>query len=220
MGSERDESAAPAAPAARPVIAVRPVESGDVAAVSACLARAFDEDPVSRFLFPVARRRRRRLEHYFSFQIRHSFLSRGEAWTTDDLAGASLWMPPARQAPSLSEALTQLAAAVRIIGRQTPRAFRLLSLLEAARPKTPHHYLGTIGTDPLRQREGVGTALMSVVLNRLDPAGVPCFLESSREENLSFYGKLGFEVTGEVGGRSGLPHIWLMWRAPRSPERP
>lgn len=193
---------------------VRAVVSDDVVALSACLARAFDEDPVSRFLFPRQKSRKSRLERYFSFQISHAFLTEGEAWTTDDLAGASLWLPAVRQPPSLAEALSQLAAAVRIIGWQTSRAFQLLSLLEKARPKAPHHYLATIGTDPLRQREGVGTALMVGVLERLDKEAMPCYLESSREENLAFYGGLGFQVTAEVGGRRGLPRIWLMWRDP------
>lgn len=195
---------------------LRPVEAGDVAELSACLARAFDDDPVSHFLFPNERTHRVRLERYFRWQFAHVFLPKGESWTTDDLAGASLWIPPRRPSPSVFQALSQLATVTRILGRQTGRALRLLEQLDSVHPKVVHCYLGTIGTDPERQRSGIGSALMEVVLSRLDQEAMPAYLESSKEENLSFYHRHGFEVTGEVGRSGGdIPRIWLMWREPR-----
>lgn len=208
---------------ARPV--VRRVEPADVNALGACLARAFDDDPVSDYLFPNERTRRRRLERYFEWQFTHVFLPKGEAWTTSDLAGSALWMPPRRHVPTVAEAIGQLFTAARILGRHTGRALRLLEQLEAVHPKIMHFYLGTIGTDPPRQGSGIGSALLRVVLDRLDEEAMPAYLESSKEENLSFYHRHGFEVTGEVGegkgnGRGVGPRIWLMWREPRPPDRP
>lgn len=199
---------------------VRPVARADVEELSACLARAFDDDPVSLYLFPGGRSHIRRLERYFRWQFLHVFLPKGEAWTTTDLAGASLWMPPRRREPAVPEALGQLVAVVRILGRQTGKALWLLEQLEAEHPKTPHYYLGTIGTDPERQRSGIGSALMKVVLERLDAVALPAYLESSKEENLAFYNQHGFQLTGEIGRRRGTsPRIWLMWREPRPPSR-
>jgi ribosomal protein S18 acetylase RimI-like enzyme len=197
---------------------LRPIERSDVRALSACLARAFDDDPVSEYLFPNRRSHARRLERYFRWQFHHVFFPKGDCWTTEDLAGAALWIPPRRRSPSIVETVTQLATVVRILGMQTSRALRLLEQLEAVHPKMPHCYLGTIGVDPSRQGTGVGSALMSVVLDALDEEGVPAYLESSKESNLAFYRRHGFEVTGEIGtGRdSGIPRIWLMWRSARS----
>lgn len=195
--------------------AVRPVGAGDVATLSACLARAFDDDPVSCYLFPRERTHLRRLERYFRWQFDHVFIPRGEGWTTEDLAGASLWIPPARRMPSSVEALVQLATVLPILGRGTAKALRLLEQLDRVHPKTPHCYLGTIGTEPARQGEGIGSSLLGVVLDRLDDEGVPAYLESSKEENLAFYARHGFVVTGEVGHfGDGTPRIWLMWRDP------
>ncbi len=195
---------------------MRRVERADVKAVGACLARAFDDDPVSEYLFPAGRTHMRRLQRYFEWQLVHVFLPKGEAWTTPELTGASLWMPPRRQVPAVSEALGQLVTVIRILGRQTGRALRLLEQLEAVHPKIMHFYLGTIGTEPDRQRSGIGSALMSVVLDRLDEEGIPAYLESSKEENLAFYHRHGFQLTGEIGkGKGAEPRIWLMWREPR-----
>ncbi|MHB8245667.1 MAG: GNAT family N-acetyltransferase [Acidimicrobiales bacterium] len=197
---------------------VRPAEAPDVPVLSSCLARAFEDDPVSRYLFPAEHSHLRRLERYFRWQFKHVFIPRGEAWTTEDLVGASLWIPPRRRPPPAFEAMGQLVSIIGILGRQTSRALRLLEELETVHPNTTHCYLGTIGTDPDRQRSGVGSSLMRVVLDRLDRTGMPAYLESSKEENLSFYRRHGFEVTGEIGSvPGGIPRIWLMWRDPRSP---
>ncbi len=200
---------------------LRHVEPSDVSSLSACLTRAFDDDPVSEYLFPNRRTHARRLERYFRWQFRHVFFPRGECWTSDDLSGAALWIPPERLSPSFVESVTQVATVVPILGRQTSRALRLLEQMELVHPKTAHCYLGTIGVDPSRQGTGVGSALMSVVLERLDEEGVPAYLESSKESNLAFYARHGFEVTGEVGperGRTAIPRIWMMWRSPRVPK--
>lgn len=194
---------------------IRLIELADVPVVSRRLARAFSDDPISRYLFPAERSHLARLDRYFRWQLGHVFLPKGEAWTTEDLAGASLWMPPAAQRVGIVEALGQLGAAVRILGRRTGRALRLLELLEGRHPRTTHCYLSTIGTDPDFQRKGVGSRLMKVVLDRLDEEALPSYLESSKEENLAFYHRHGYEVTAEVEVARGGPHLWLMWREPR-----
>jgi ribosomal protein S18 acetylase RimI-like enzyme len=104
-----------------------------------------------------------------------------------------------------------------IWGRKTPDVVRLLAAYERARPRQTHWYLGTLGTDPDRQGRGVGSALLRVVLDRLDHEGLPAYLESSKERNLAFYARHGFQVTGEITTRRG-PTLWLMWREPRPPE--
>jgi ribosomal protein S18 acetylase RimI-like enzyme len=195
-----------------PAILVRPALPSDVPTLAACLSRSFLDDPVSSFLFPANRTRQRKLERYFRWQLTHVFLPRGEAWTTEELSGASLWMPQRIHPRGVVEVLTHLAAVLRILGGRLPAALRLLDQLEARRPRAPHCYLATIGTDPALQRTGIGSALMKVVLDELDGERTPCYLESSKEENLAFYLRHGFTVTGEVAAFAGMPGLWLMWR--------
>jgi ribosomal protein S18 acetylase RimI-like enzyme len=194
-------------------IAVRPVRLEDVPRLSQSLARAFYDDPVSCYLFPEDRRRIRRLERYFRLQIRTMFMPRGEAWTTPELDAASLWMTPRSWPPKASEGISQLPV-VTILGRRTGRALRLMQVLESRHPRTPHFYLGTIGTDPSKQRNGYGSALLRVVLSRCDAEGIPSYLESSKEDNLAFYHGHGYEVVDEVLVPRTETKLWLMWREP------
>jgi ribosomal protein S18 acetylase RimI-like enzyme len=147
------------------------------------------------------------------------YLDDGEVWTTQDLAGASIWAPPGKPRPGWQDLLRLLPVLPYLIGlgRSAPDAARLLAAADHARPKRSHWYLATLGTDPDRQGRGIGSALVSRVLAQVDRDGLPAYLESSKESNVPFYRRHGFEVTGEISAPDG-PTLWLMWREPRLPE--
>ena len=86
--------------------------------------------------------------------------------------------------------------------------------VEAWHPKEPHWYLFSIGTDPARQGEGLGSRLMDQVLPGCDADGRLAYLESSSPQNVPFYQRHGFEVTRVIQiGTS--PTFTLMTREPR-----
>jgi GNAT superfamily N-acetyltransferase len=179
------------------------------------LARAFDDDPVSTFLMPSPRRRPPGLRTFFRVQMVTDFLPFGGVFTTEDLAGAALWAPPGKPMPDkLRELWAVLPVVPYVAGRNFSRSLRFLAQIEAIHPKEPHWYLAILGTDPSRQGQGVGSALLQPVLDRCDADGTRAYLESSKERNIPFYRRHGFEVTGEVK-LAGGPPVWTMWRDPR-----
>ena len=95
------------------------------------------------------------------------------------------------------------------------RAMRNLAAIEGAHPKEPEHwYLALLGTDPSHQGSGIGSALIAGVLERCDEQGIGAYLESSKEENVPFYARHGFDVVAELQMGDG-PTMWRMWRDPR-----
>ncbi len=217
--SRVDGVSATPTPTRRAPHVVRRVVPADVATLVEVLARSFDDDPVPRWLFRGDRRRRRGLRRFFAIQLRQTYLERGEVYTTMDLAGAAMWSPPGRARPGWRDLMRLVPVMPYLtgLGRDTPEAARLLSAVDAARPREPHWYLATLGTDPDRQRTGVGSALLRSVLDRVDEEGLPAYLESSKQSNLAFYSQHGFEVTGEIRTPRGGPTLWLMWRQARPP---
>jgi ribosomal protein S18 acetylase RimI-like enzyme len=203
-------------PALPPAPVVRPATPADVPALVGSLARAFLDDPVMCWIQPDERRRAAGLRTFFSIQLRQVFVPHGEVWMAGPHGAAALWAPPGAPPPRWRDAL-RLAPMLPHLGRRVVRALRLLALVERHHPyDRPHWYLGVLGTDPPLQRRGLGSAVLAPVLERCDSEGVGAYLESSKEANLAFYRRHGFEVTGELRAPGGGPPLWLMWRDPRA----
>ena len=82
--------------------------------------------------------------------------------------------------------------------------------MDLLHPEEPHAYLGSLGVEPQLQGRGVGSALVAEWVAGLDRDGLAGYLETDRADNVSFYGRFGFEVVGEteiLGAR-----IWRMGR--------
>jgi GNAT superfamily N-acetyltransferase len=195
------------------VTTVRRLAAPDRDATARMLARAFDDDPLARYIFPSDRVRPAGLRSFFGIQLRHMFLPAAESYVTEDLTSAALWVPPGRP-PLGAAAALRLAPLVRHTRARTPRTLRLLAAVDSRHPRQPHFYLGVLGTDPPAQGRGLGSAVMQPVLERCDAEGTPAYLESSKERNVPFYRRHGFEVTEELR-LPGAPPLWLMWREPR-----
>jgi GNAT superfamily N-acetyltransferase len=180
------------------------------------LVRAFVDDPVASFMFCREQKRARALATFFSIQLRQDYLNHGEVWTTADRSGAAIWGPPSKARPGLRELLHVFPLLRELLPPGHMReALKALFVVESHRPKMPHWYLATLGTEPSLQGRGVGTALLAPVLERADANGEPAYLESSKERNVPFYARFGFEVTKELRAVDSAPPIWIMWREPR-----
>jgi hypothetical protein len=76
-----------------PVHEVRQASIADVGSLATTLAHAFDDDPLTGWLFPKAAPRRRKLPPFFRSLLRMS-LPLEEVYTTSDLQCAAIWNPP------------------------------------------------------------------------------------------------------------------------------
>jgi ribosomal protein S18 acetylase RimI-like enzyme len=201
---------------------VRPYASADLAAAVGTLVRAFDDDPVMRWIFPDDAMRRRRLPGFFTATLR----STGRRLEGTEVAvvgravlGAAIWLPPETWRPPLWRQLVGLPAVALRLRSRLPVASAFYGALIRLHPERPHWYLSGIGTDPPVQGSGVGSELMRSRLARCDAAKQAAYLESSKERNVPFYEGHGFRVTGELSIPRGGPTLWLMWREPQEEER-
>jgi GNAT superfamily N-acetyltransferase len=186
-------------------------ERRDVAAV---LAGGFQDDPVWMWICPDPDRRRRHLTALFSQVIRPRML-RDTVWTTEAHEGAAAWAAPGEWKTGTVDMLRCALPALRAIGPgHVRRGLAVLSEMEKGHPHDPHWYLEILAARVDRRGQGVGSALLAPMTDRFDLEGMPAYLESSKEENLAFYHRFGFEVTEQITFTSGCPPLWRMWRDP------
>lgn len=193
---------------------VRTATPADLPAIGRTLARAFDGDPVWDFLVSRRDRWAARAAAFFSADTTNR-LRHGMVFVDEHCQGAALWAPPDTWRAKPADLAKEMPNAIRLFGRNLPRALRTLSFIEKAHPSAPHNYLAVLGTDPDHQGKGIGSALVSHVTDKADSDGLPCYLESSKESNVPFYARHGFEVTEELGLPANGPKVWGMWREPR-----
>lgn len=177
--------------------------------LSQTLAEAFLEDPIFSWLMPDERRREARLRRFFAVEIRRLVLPRGAAWTSGDLMGAALALPPRAWSTPPHVALLQS----RCFGMRLHRPAGLLALIERRHLRGPHYYFAYIGVAPEAQGQGLGSRLMGPTLERCDTEGLPAYLEASSERNAVLYERHGFRLQREVRF-AGSPPLRLMVRPP------
>ena len=195
---------------------VRPATAGDADRLTRTLAAAFADDPLFCHLLPPGvRRREERMRRAFAIDGTRS-LSLGSLWTTADGDAAAVWFPPGHWRPTPRQDLGELPAWLRVGGRRM-RAFQQVrsALYAHHRDLPPHWYLLYIGTRPERQGQGLGSALLQVVLDRCDAERVPAYLESSCARNVLLYRRHGFVEHEPLETAAGCPPMTPMWRDPR-----
>ena len=193
------------------VRSARPAEWSDLGRV---LGGAFQDDPIWSWICPDPDRRREHLAGLFA-QLIKARVASGWGWTTELQEGAAVWAAPGAWKTGTSEMLRCAVPAIRAAGLGNLRTrIGALTQMEKAHPREPHWYLEFLAARVDLRGKGVGSTLMAPMIERCDTEGMPAYLESSKEENLAFYHRFGFEVTEEAVIAPGCPPLWRMWRNP------
>lgn len=188
------------------------VERATQADIDRCVATivlAFSSDPAARWAFadPHA---------YFEIFPRFVRAFGGRAFDQDSAhhiegCAAALWLPPGIEPDEETMvALIESAAA----DNDREAMFGVFEQMAAFHPKEPHWYLPLMGTDPARQSQGHGSALLRHALAICDADKLPAYLEASSPRNVPFYQRHGFESLGTIQVADSPP-ITPMLRQPR-----
>jgi ribosomal protein S18 acetylase RimI-like enzyme len=202
-------------PATEPV----PLAPNQVRDAAQVLARAFHDEPGWLWILPCESRRMQAMPWFMEAWAKYCS-KHGEVYTTaGKVEGAAFWLPPGKYPQSFvgmmlaGLMLVPLKFGWTAFGRVMASLGYYERLHKRLVPRR-HWYLPTLGVDPPRQGQGIGSALIRPVLERADAEGVFCYLETETERNLIFYRKHGFEVAAEDDLPRGGPHFWVMRRKP------
>lgn len=194
------------------------LDAAQIDEASRVLARAFFDDPMVMHVVPDAENRRRHLPWFYRLAARYSHPYGASYTTPHQVEGAALWLPPGDTITS-SLRMIRLGMLLGAFKFGLPTFMRFIQMSDHLerlhkRDMPPDHwYLFMLGVEPARQGQGVGGALIQPVLERADRDRLPCYLETTKERNVTFYGKHGFEVILE-GHIGSSPPYWTMKRDP------
>jgi ribosomal protein S18 acetylase RimI-like enzyme len=199
------------------VIHFTPSQADDVCGL---LARAFHDDPMSRYLIPTESQRLRVLPWLFGVALRYA-TQVGNIYTTPGIPkGVAIWIPAAHATIPLGKMirLGLLTAPLKLGFGGCMRFLTQAQYLETLHKEAvlgPHWYLAYLVVDPLHQRQGLGHQLLQPLLKHADTERLPCYLETQQAYNLAFYHSCGFTVVREGRVPRGGPVVWAMLRAPQ-----
>ncbi|MET9991345.1 GNAT family N-acetyltransferase [Streptomyces mutabilis] len=200
-------------------VAIRTARESDRELVVRLLDEAFQDDPVSGWVFP-GEEYRRRTHHRLMAAFTDAVLADGRIDLTEDGAACALWLS-VPGGGDLGEEPGDGGDDVPVLVREAvdpenERVELIARLTDGIHPSDrAHEYLWMIGVAPDRQGEGLGTALIESVLDRCDREGLPAYLEASSGRSRELYERLGFEFTGRALDLPDGPTMWPMWREPR-----
>lgn len=175
------------------------------------LVAAFQDDPVSRWLFPEDESRPRAAERLFAPLVSRS-AAEGELVVAGGGAAVAVWL--------------SLAAGESVMGGSDgevppellPHVRRLVTFADLAGRRHPHDrahlYLPFLGVEPGRQGSGLARTLLAERLAKADEQGLPAYLEASSARSRPLYERHGFHTIGDPITLPDGPPIWPMWREP------
>ncbi|MEU0106978.1 GNAT family N-acetyltransferase [Streptomyces sp. NPDC006251] len=201
-------------------VAIRTADEGDRDLVVRLLDEAFQDDPVSGWVFPGAEDRRAKHPGLMA-AFTDVVLASGRIDLTEDGSACALWLSvPAGEhgGDAEDDGPAQVRQAVDPDNERIEAIGRLTAAIHPS--GRAHEYLWMIGVAPGRQGEGLGTALIESVLDRCDREGRPAYLEASNARSRKLYERLGFELAGPALDLPDGPTMWPMWREPRPHRAP
>jgi ribosomal protein S18 acetylase RimI-like enzyme len=172
---------------------------------------AFADDPVWCWLIPDLASRAKLWRIYVEAALRYPWV-----FMTGGYETVAVWIPPGGS-DITSEDEARLPGVVQeLAGERAAEILNFLQRIEAAHPHDePHYYLDFIGTQRKFMHQGIGRALLTENLARIDQEHMPAYLESSNPRNNRLYASLGFSPMGIIQAPNEAPPITCMWRLPR-----
>ena len=195
--------------------------------IAAIWARAFEPDPMMRWVFPDDSTRLESLRRWWGFSLDHMPPGTELHGTRAD-GCVAYWQPPRKQEAPSSRQIDNsdersdgqsafVAMMTELLGDLAPSRMEALGKMHQARLPEPHWYLAVLGTSPDQQSKGLGGKVLAPMLARCDRIGMLAYLESSNPANVGFYRRHGFEPHDEFILGDGVL-ITPMSREPHPPQ--
>ena len=122
-------------------------------------------------------------------------LLHGDVYLSDDKNACALILYPQKKRFSVKSTWLDIRLIFKSIGLfRIVKALNRESAIKKLQPKIDMSYLWFIGVLPSMQRTGIGSKLLSEIIQETDSNKLPIYLETSTLNNLPWYERFGFTV--------------------------
>jgi ribosomal protein S18 acetylase RimI-like enzyme len=195
-----------------------PLRKQDVEPAGQVLTEAFQGDPVFDAIFAEAAPEQR--QAFFTTPVQYT-LKYGQACaSSSQLEGFAGWVPGKYAKMTVPRLIFSGAffTGMKMGPEISQKLATIFNPIDQARKEFMHGrdylYLVIIGVAPQHQGHGFGRQLLNALIAESEQAGLPIFLETETEENVSIYEHFGFKAIE----KAILPLINLpMWEMLREP---
>lgn len=194
--------------------AFRLATPADLDAIVSALTSAFFHDPVWGPVFPDESRRAGQAavlwRVYATSALRYPW-----TFVTPGAEAVAVWIPAGGTELTEEEERERPGLLERVAGAGVARAVEAAEAsFGAAHPDEPFFHLTLLGTHADHRGKGLGMALLSDTLTRLDAVGAAACLESTNPANNRRYESVGFTPRAEITMPGGAT-VTSMWRPAR-----
>ena len=193
------------------------LSKADIKAACQMLAKAFYDDPINEYAFQGVKDTDIKLPYAYEFFIRYG-LKYGQVHTTSrQIEGVAVWLPSNRYIMPLwrlfiSGAIFPAFRMGQAVGRRMQGFSNYIETKHRQLAPFDHWYLILLGVDPKHQGKGYAGKLLRAKFRDIDTEGLPCYVETEIQKNVSFYQHFGFRVIDEFIVPDTDVNMWVMLR--------
>jgi ribosomal protein S18 acetylase RimI-like enzyme len=180
-------------------------------------ARAFQNDPLWRYLLPDINARQVVLESFFKVFLKFSIANFKAYGVSKPVDGVAVWSSPNQEGMSLSGVfgtdLLKLVSSRMFFSFF--KAYRVFSRFEKMHRKCapqPHYYLEAIAVIPESQSKGFASRLIRPLLEKAEKEMVGAYTETVTASNVGLYEHFGFQCVEEVKMPNTDLTLWALYR--------
>lgn len=195
---------------------IRQAQPSETPILTRTLAAAFDNDPVAKFCIRTDAGREWAMRVGFKRAL-DVYQPYGLTFTANDGVGTAIWTRHDQWQLTFWQECSLIPLYMRVCGiNRFMRLSRGFDTMKSHHPVERHYYLYLLGVHPDHQAQGLGSALLRVMLARCDREQMPAYLEASSPSNIPFHQRHGFRVIRKFQFGPGGPPLAAMWREPQS----
>jgi hypothetical protein len=173
----------------------------DIKKAASVLTYAFFDYPSFKLSIPNDDNRIKKLQVLFEILVKYSIKYAKIYATSKNIEGIMLYRPPNK---NISNWKMIKCGTLRIPFKIGIKFIKMQKKIDKEQERLrekhanfPHGYLWSIAVNKEVQNQGYGKILINYLLDDLRKTSTPCYLETTRRENVNIYNHIGFKLIEE-----------------------